>query len=129
MTELSFYTYLYLYILNWVFCIFVIEWKFVYFKQDLLHTCLKVIIADVPVPPTESGISAGVKSTSSSSFNSSIVKLSARLLYTHPKEYDLKINFRRYVRHTDPIKVDRFLVHWLLPLAIRMGTGRFGMVT
>lgn len=88
--------------------------------------CLKVIIADVPAAPSESSISAGVKSISSASFNNCLVKLSARLLYTHPKEYDLNHNFNRYVRPNDPVKVNRFLVHWLLPLAIRMGTGRFG---
>ena len=56
------------------------------------------------------------------------MKLSARLLYTHPEKFDLRKNFATYLRPSEggPLKVDRFLVHWLLPLAIRMGTGRFG---
>lgn len=89
----------------------------------LLHTCTKIVIDDAPETSDHSP-TAGLKSPSSIAFNTTVVKLAARLLYIRPKEYNLESNFAMYTQGDDARKIERFLVHWLLPLAIRMGTGR-----
>ena len=67
-----------------------------------------------------------IQSPSSVSFNNTVVKLAARLIFTRPQSYDIHTNFIGYLQNPVSLKIERFLVHWLLPLCIRMGTGRLG---
>ena len=66
-------------------------------------------------------------SPSSSGFNTAVVKLAAKLLYMRNEQFGLESNMLGYLQDPDVTKVERFLIHWLLPLCIRMGTGRYGM--
>ena len=88
-------------------------------------------VADPATSPPQSSIKEtareALKSPSSSGFNTAVVKLAAKLLYVRNDQFGLGSNMLGYLQDPDVTKVERFLIHWLLPLCIRMGTGRYGM--
>lgn len=92
--------------------------------KALLHTCTRVIIGDVVTPAFDSEPLTGVKSPSSIGFNTIVVKLAARLIYSKPSHFNLQQDFNVFLQNTSTVKLERFFIHWLLPLCIRMGTGR-----
>lgn len=97
------------------------------FVQDLVHTCTRLMIGDFNNSPSYE-VSAGenLKSPCALIFNTTLVKLTSKLLSLRPYQYNIQANFACYVQDVDHKKVERFLVYWLLPLCIRMGTGRYG---
>ncbi|XP_066923003.1 protein unc-80 homolog [Clytia hemisphaerica] len=104
--------------------------------RSLLHTCTRVMIGDFstqldPSAPTSStaDIPDGLRSPSSPGFNTMVIKLAAKLLYIRNDQFGLESNMMMYLQDPDATKVERFLIHWLLPLCIRMGTGRYDMPT
>ena len=120
--------------------------NFLFFLKDLLHTCTRIMINDTNTPigdpattssmpehptPSSSGggkstVTEALKSPSSSGFNTAVIKLAAKLLYVRNEQFSLETNMLGYLQDSDSTKVERFLIHWLLPLCIRMGTGRYG---
>ena len=65
--------------------------------------------------------SEALKSPSSAGFNTAVIKLAARLLSVRNEQLGLEFNILIYLQDPDPLKVERFLIHWLL-------TGKIGIL-
>ena len=59
-------------------------------------------------------------------FANMAAKLAARLIQANPRLFSLPVVCGDYYLESNIDRVEKFLLNWLLPLCIRLGTGRYG---
>eukprot|EP00795_Rhopilema_esculentum_P015050 gene15050-6214_t len=85
-------------------------------QLELIDLCVQVILCD--------STSEGIHSVSVS-FTTMAAKLAARLIQANPSIFSLPVVCGDYYLDADLDRLEKFLIHWFLPLSIRLGTGRY----
>ncbi|XP_065663713.1 protein unc-80 homolog isoform X4 [Hydra vulgaris] len=88
--------------------------------KSLLLSCVRVISGE-----NLQSDAFNMKSHVYLMFSNTVIKLASRLLFISPNDFNLEKNFSSYIQNCETKRLKRFLLSWIFPLCIRMGSGRF----